>query len=51
VAWQSLFFLEDEFCSTAESVGLNYFAPMRLARDLFPGMDRAVAVELAEAAE
>jgi hypothetical protein len=51
LAWQSLFFLEDEFLTTAESAGLDYFAPMRIARALFPGMDRPDAVELAEAAE
>jgi hypothetical protein len=51
LAWQSVFFLEDEFCTTAEASGLDHFAPMRLVRNLFPGLDRPDAVELAEAAE
>jgi hypothetical protein len=50
LAWQSVFFLEDEFCTTAEASGFDHFAPMRLARNLFPGLDRPDAVELAEAA-
>jgi hypothetical protein len=50
LAWQSVFFLEDEFCTTAEASGLDHFAPMRLARNLFPGLDRPDAVEVAEAA-
>jgi hypothetical protein len=51
LAWQSVFFLEDEFCTTAEAAGLGYFAPLSAARKLFPGMDRPAAVALAEAAE
>ena len=50
LAFQNVFFLEDEFCTTAEASGLGYLAPMRCARDLFPGMDRLAAVELADAA-
>jgi hypothetical protein len=50
LAWQSLFFLEEEFGTTAEASGLDYFAPMESAKELFPDMDRLAAVELAEAA-
>ena len=50
LAWQSVFFLEDDICTTAEASGFDFFAPMHLARNLFPGLDRPDAVELAEAA-
>jgi predicted solute-binding protein len=50
LAWQSVFFLEDEFCITAVASGLDHFAPMYPACGLFPGLDRPAAVELAEAA-
>jgi hypothetical protein len=50
LAFQNVFFLEDEFCTTTEACGLEYFAPKDFARKLFPGFDRLAAVELAEAA-
>jgi hypothetical protein len=51
LAWQSVFFLEDEFCTTAAAHGLDHFAPMHLACKLFPGLDRPAEVEMAQAAE
>jgi hypothetical protein len=46
-----LFFLENEFCTTAAASGLDYFAALAAARELFPDIDTPAAVELAEAAE
>jgi hypothetical protein len=50
-ALQSLFFLEEEFLTTAEEAGLDHFAPLAAARKLFPGLDRPAAADLAQAAE
>lgn len=40
LAWQSLFFLENEFGVTAEASGFEHFAPVNEARKLFPTCER-----------